>query len=84
MLIDKLLRRQRLRVAELAEQGRQRQKLLQAESWLLQQRAKAFIGSAPGLMLSFTAGALFQLRHNSTVKTVRSVVGLRWVRLLLS
>ena len=83
MLIDKLLRQRRLRVLQLAEQGRQRQKLLQAESGLLQQRATAFIGSAPGLMLSFTAGALFQLRHNSTVKTVRSLVGLRWLRLWL-
>ena len=84
MLIDKLIRQRRLAVQQLAEQGRQRQKLLQAESWLLQQRAKAFIGSAPGLMLSFTAGVVFQLRHNSTVKTVRSLVGLRWLRLLLS
>lgn len=83
MLIDKLLHRQKLQVAQLAEQGRQRQKLLLAESWLLQQRGKAFIGSAPGLMLSFSAGVLFQLRHNSAVKTVRSVIGLRWLRSLL-
>ena len=83
MLIDKLLSRQRLRVAELAEQGRQRQKLLLAENWLLRQRALSFIGSTPGLMLSFSAGMLFQMRHNSTVKTVRSMVGLRWLRLLL-
>lgn len=81
MLIDKLLRRQRLRVAELAEQGRQRQKLLLAEHWLLRQRALSFIGSAPGLTLSFSAGMLFQLRHNSSVKTVRRLVGLRWLRL---
>lgn len=83
MLIDKLLSRQRLRVAELAEQGRQRQKLLLAENWLLRQRALSFIGSTPGLMLSFSAGMLFQMRHNSTVKTVRSMVGLRWVRSFL-
>ena len=83
MLIDQLLIKQRLKVAHLAEQGRQQQKLLLAENWLLGQRAKAFIGSAPGLMLSFTAGCLFQLRHNSAVKTLRSVIGLRWLRSLL-
>ncbi|MBZ9609992.1 hypothetical protein [Rheinheimera maricola] len=83
MLIDKLLRQRRLAVLQLAEQGQQRQKLLHAQTWLIQQRGKAFIGSAPGLMLSFTAGALFQLRHNSAVKTVRSLVGLRWLRLWL-
>lgn len=80
MLIDKLLSRQRLRVAELAEQGRQRQKLLLAENWLLRQRAMSFIGSTPGLMLSFSAGMLFQMRHNTTVKTLRTMVGLRWLR----
>jgi hypothetical protein len=83
MLIDKLLVKQRQKVMQLAEEGRQRQKLLQAEQWLLQQRATAFIGSAPGLLLSFTAGCLFQLRHNSAVKTVRNMVGLRWLRLWL-
>ncbi|MDP2715036.1 hypothetical protein [Rheinheimera sp.] len=80
MLIDKLLYQQRLQVAQLAEQGRQRQKLLQAETWLLRQRAGAFIGSAPGLMLSFSAGVVFQMRHNTTVKTLRTMVGLRWLR----
>lgn len=79
MLIDQLLIEQRLKVADLAEQGRQQQKLLQAENWLLGQRAKSFIGSAPGLMLSFSAGCLFQMRHNSAVKLLRRVVGFRWV-----
>lgn len=83
MLIDRLLRQRRLKVQQLAAEGQRRQKLLLAEHWLLQQRSKAFIGSAPGLMLSFSAGVLFQLRHNSAVKTVRSVIGLRWLRLLL-
>ena len=83
MLIDKLLRHRRLEVERLAKEGHQRQKLLQAESWLLQQRAKTFIGSAPGQTLSFSAGVLFQLRHNSAVKTLRSVIGLRWLRSLL-
>jgi hypothetical protein len=79
MLIDQLLIKQRLKVAELAEQGRQQQKLLLAENWLLGQRAKSFIGSAPGLMLSFSVGCLFQLRHNSAVKLLRSIVGFRWI-----
>jgi hypothetical protein len=80
MLIDKLLRQQRLQVTQLAEQGRQRQKLLRAETWLLRQRAGAFISSTPGLMLSFSAGVVFQMRHNTTVKTLRTMVGLRWLR----
>lgn len=83
MLIDKLLHQRRQVVAQLAHEGHERQKLLRAETWLLQQRSKAFIGSAPGLTLSFSAGVLFQLRHNSAVKTLRSVVGLRWLRTLL-
>ena len=52
MLIDKLLQQQRLQVTQLAEQGRQRQKLLRSETWLLRQRTRAFISSTPGLMLS--------------------------------
>ncbi|PKM19358.1 MAG: hypothetical protein CVV11_12330 [Gammaproteobacteria bacterium HGW-Gammaproteobacteria-15] len=80
MLIDQLLVQQRKKVAQLAKQGHQQQQLLQAEGWLLSQRSRAFIGSAPGLMLSFTAGCLFQMRHNSAVKLVRSAVGLRWIR----
>ena len=40
MLIDKLLRHRRLEVERLAQEGHQQQKVLQAESWLLQQRAK--------------------------------------------
>ena len=82
MLIDKLVCRQRQQVAQLAEQGQQQQQLLLAHSRLLRQRALNFIGSAPGLTLSFSAGVLFQLRHNSSVKTVRRLVGLRWIRLL--
>jgi hypothetical protein len=83
MLIDLLLRQQRKRVNKLAEQGRQKQKLLHAEQWLLRQRATAFLSSAPGLLLSFGAGCLFQLRHNTAVKTVRRAVGFRWLRLWL-
>ena len=82
MLIDKLICRQRLQVDQLAKQGEQRQTLLMTQRRLLRQRALSFIGSAPGLTLSFSAGVLFQLRHNSSVKTVRRLVGLRWIRLL--
>lgn len=81
MLIDKLICRQRLQVDQLAKQGEQRQTLLMTQRRLLRQRALSFIGSAPGLTLSFTAGVLFQLRHNSSVKAVRRLVGLRWIRL---
>lgn len=83
MLVDRLLVKHRHNVEQLAEQGRQQQKLLEAQYWLLGQRARSFIGSAPGLVLSFTAGCLFQLRHQSTVKTVRRLVGFRWLRLIL-
>jgi hypothetical protein len=83
MLIEKLLQKRKKTVAELALQGHQQQKLLQAQSWLLAQRAQSFIGSAPGLVLSFSAGCLFQMRHNSAIKTVRRMVGFRWLRLLL-
>ncbi|MDP5135212.1 hypothetical protein ORJ04_04515 [Rheinheimera baltica] len=77
MLIDKLLRRRRQRVQHFAEQGAQLQQTLQAQQWLLKQRASAFIVSAPGLLLSFSVGCLFQLRHNNAVKTLHRVVGLR-------
>lgn len=83
MLIDSLLRQRRLQVKRLASEGQERHKVLLAECWLLQQRATVFIGSAPGLMLSFSAGVLLQLRHNSAVKTLRSVIGLRWLKSLL-
>lgn len=83
MLIDKLVCQQRQQVAQLAEQSAQQHTVLQAHRALLHQRALRFIGSTPGLMLSFSAGVLFQLRHNSTVKTLRSLVGLRWLKLLL-
>jgi hypothetical protein len=80
MLIKKLLQPQALQVAKLTVQGQQRQKQMQAEQWLLRQRATAFISSAPGLMLSFSAGCLFQLRHNDMVKTLRKLVGVSWLR----
>lgn len=79
MLIDRLLIKPRHKVAILAELGHQQQKILLAEKWLLGQRAKSFIGTTPGVMLSFSAGCLFQLRHNSAVKMLRSVAGFRWL-----
>lgn len=83
MLIDKLLRKRRLAVQRLASDAHTQQKVLQAERWLLQQRSAAFITSVPGLALSFSAGVLLQLRHNSAVKTLRSVIGLRWLKTLV-
>lgn len=80
MLIKKLLQPQALQVARLSAQGQQRQQQMQAEQRLLKRRATAFIGTAPGLMLSFSAGCLFQLRHNDAVKTLRKLVGLSWLR----
>lgn len=80
MLIDKLLSSRRLRVQQLAEQGARLQHNLQFQQQLLQQRALVFISSAPGLMLSCSAGVMFSLRHNTVVKTVRRAVGLRWLR----
>ncbi|MBU1308064.1 MAG: hypothetical protein KKE30_00860 [Gammaproteobacteria bacterium] len=79
MLIDKLLFSRRLRVQQLTEQGAELQHNLQCQQRLLQQRALVFIGSAPGLMLSYSAGVVFSLRHSTVVKTVRSAVGLRWL-----
>ncbi|MEH8020169.1 MULTISPECIES: hypothetical protein [Rheinheimera] len=80
MLIDKLLVRRRIKVARLAEKSRKQQQCIQLESQLLKQRASEFIGTPPGLMLSFSAGCLFQLRHNSAVKTMRRLVGVQWLR----
>lgn len=80
MLIDKLLIRRRIKVAQLAEKSRQQQQLIQIENQLLQQRASEFIGTPPGLIVSFSAGCLFQLRHNSAIKTMRRLVGFQWLR----
>ncbi len=82
MLIKSLLKSRQLKVAALAAQGQQQQKLLLAETWLLTQRAKAFIGSTPGLIVSFGIGCVFQLRHHYAMKLVRSAIGLRWLRTL--
>lgn len=78
MLIQKLLKKQQLNLAELAEQSQQQQKLLLASNLQLTQSVRAFMGSTSGLLVSFSLGCLFQLRHHSMVKLLRSVVGLRW------
>jgi hypothetical protein len=83
MLINKLLQQQKLQIRQLAEQGQQRQWQMYAEQQLLKQRCRAFIGSAPGLVLSFSAGCLFQIRHNNIVRTVRSLVGFNWLKSLM-
>jgi hypothetical protein len=80
VLINRLLQRQQNTLQLLVAQARQQQQQLHAEQWLLRQRAIAFIGTAPGLMLSFSAGCLFQLRHKSVVKAARKIVGFSWLR----
>ncbi len=79
MLIATLLKTKQQQVKALAEQSREQQKLLGAYQFLLKQNTLHFLSSAPGLALSFSAGVLFQLRHHSHVKTLRSLI--RWRRL---
>lgn len=84
MLIQQLLNKQQAKLTELTAQSQlQQQELLLRKQQLLQS-ALTFISSTPGLILSFSAGCLFQLRHNSAVKTLRSVVGFRWIARLIS
>lgn len=83
MLIDLLIKKDKLKLQHCNEQFRQQQQLRHAYLWLAGQRCKQFLGSAPGLTLSFSAGMLMQLRHNATVKTMRSLGAMRWLRLLL-
>lgn len=78
MLIQQLLKKKQRHLAEQAEQGQRLHRLLLARNQHLTQSVRVFISSAPGLMLSFGLGCLFQLRHNSAVKLLRSTVGLRW------
>ncbi|GAB60582.1 hypothetical protein [Rheinheimera nanhaiensis] len=79
MLIATLLKTKQQQVKALAEQSSEQQKLLGAYQFLLKQNTLHFLSSAPGLALSFSAGVLFQLRHHSHVKTLRSLI--RWRRL---
>ncbi|PTA48419.1 hypothetical protein C9I43_15010 [Shewanella morhuae] len=79
MLIQRLLKKQQVTLAELTEQSRLQNEQLQANSQRLTHHIRTFMGSTPGLVMSFGLGCLFQLRHNSTVKLVRSLFGLRWI-----
>ena len=83
MLIQQLIKKQQVKLAVLTEQSQLQQHELQLRKQQLSQSALAFIGSTPGLLLSFSVGCLFQLRHNSLVKTLRSVVGFRWIAQLI-
>ncbi|CAI3801902.1 hypothetical protein [Rheinheimera sp. MM224] len=83
MLIQQLIRKQQLKLAVLTEQSQLQQQELLLRKQQLSQSALAFIGSTPGLILSFSVGCLFQLRHNSVVKVMRSVVGFRWITKLI-
>ena len=76
MLIATLLKAKQQQVEALAEKSREQQKLLGAYQFLLTQNTLHFLTSAPGLALSFSAGVLFQLRHRSHIKTLRSLI--RW------
>lgn len=84
MLIAALIKKQQQKIADNSAQWQHQQKLLQAETWLLKQRAKQFLGSTPGLVLSFGAGVLMQMRHKSIVKTVRKTLGFAWFRQLIA
>lgn len=79
MLIQKLLNKQQLKLAELKDQSQLQQQLLLIRNQQLIQASRSFIGSAPGLLISFSLGCLFQARHNSIVKMLRSTLGLRWI-----
>jgi hypothetical protein len=79
MLIQTLLKKQQLKLMVLTEQGQLQHELLLTRKRQLAQSACAFMGSTPGLIASFSLGGLFQLRHNSAVKLVRSLFGLRWI-----
>ena len=83
MLIAGLIKKQQHRVDHNTEQWQQQQKLLQAETWLLKQRSKQFIGTVPGLTISFGLGVLMQMRHHTLVKTVRRTLGFSWLRYIL-
>lgn len=83
MLIQQLIRKQQVKLAMLTEQSQLQQQELLLRKQQLSQSALAFIGSTPGLLLSFSIGCLFQLRHNSLVRTLHSVVGFRWIARLI-
>ncbi|MGI2149826.1 hypothetical protein ACRN97_14590 [Shewanella baltica] len=83
MLIQQLLKKQQLQLTVLTEQGQLQHDLLLMRKRQLAQSSRDFMGSTPGLIVSFSLGCLFQLRHNSTVKLLRSTFGLRWITKLI-
>lgn len=84
MLIQQLIKKQQVKLAVLTVQSQLQQQDLLLRKQQLSQSALEFTGSTPGLLLSFSVGCLFQLRHNSLVKTLRSVVGFRWIARLIT
>ncbi len=83
MIIDLLISKHQLKLQQCAAEYQQQQQLKHAYLWLLGQRSKQFLGSAPGLTLSFGAGVLMQMRHTAAVRTVRRLAGFQWLRYLL-
>ncbi|SNY54724.1 hypothetical protein SAMN06297280_2718 [Arsukibacterium tuosuense] len=83
MLIDLLIKKDKLKLQHCTEQFQHHQQLRHAFLFLSGQRCKQFLGSAPGLTLSFSAGMLMQLRHNAVVKTMRGLGALQWLRRLV-
>lgn len=83
MLIDLLIKKDKLKLQQCNEQFQHHQQLRHAFLFLSGQRSKQFIGSAPGLTLSFGAGMLMQFRHNAVAKTLRGLGMIQWLRRLL-
>ncbi|MBV2129404.1 hypothetical protein [Arsukibacterium indicum] len=83
MLIDLLIKKDKRKLQQCAARFQKRQKLRHAYLWLAGQRTKQFLGSAPGLTLSFSAGMLMQFRRNAMVKTMRGIGAVQWLRRLL-
>ena len=83
MLIQQLIKKQQVQLTTLTAQSQLQQQELLLRKQQLSQSALTFIGSTPGLILSFSVGCLFQLRHNSVIKVMRSLVGFRWITKLL-
>ncbi|HAW92092.1 MULTISPECIES: hypothetical protein [unclassified Arsukibacterium] len=82
MLIDLLTKKDKLKIQQCNEAFAQHQQLRHAYLWLAGQRAKQFLGSAPGLTLSFSAGMLMRHRRSMMVKTLRGVGAIQWLRRL--
>lgn len=84
MLIHYLVKQQQKRLNLLIEQSKLQQEILLLRQQQLKEHSLVFITSAPGLILSFSLGCLFQLRHNKAIKTMRTLVGFRWIRMLFA